>query len=129
MTVNSDNRNHSSFLLYFSGTLEFIRSLLDLECLTAPMRLPITELLSSEIRDFSGAAARRVEFTVGVAYHEDTQKVISIIRRNLEETLLVLLEPEADIYLDNLGDSSVNLNVWCWAPFSEWMQSDTNFFF
>jgi small-conductance mechanosensitive channel len=84
------------------------------------VRLPNTEVFSSEIRNFSGAAARRVEFTVGIAYHEDMGKVIDLIKKTLEDTPLVLVEPRPDIYVDNLGDSSVNINVWCWVPFAEW---------
>jgi small-conductance mechanosensitive channel len=82
--------------------------------------LPNTEVFSSEIRNFSGAAARRVDFTVGVAYHEDIERAIAVIRRTLADTPLVLVKPEPDIYVDSLGDSSVNINVWCWVPFSEW---------
>jgi len=86
------------------------------------VRLPNTEVFSSEIRNFSGAKARRVEFTVGVAYHEDIEKCVEVIKETLAKTSLVLIEPEPNIYVDSLGDSSVNINVWCWVPFSEWFQ-------
>jgi small-conductance mechanosensitive channel len=84
------------------------------------VRLPNTEVFSSEIRNFSGAAARRVEFSVGIAYREDTERAISLIKKTLADIPLVLVEPEPYVYVDSLGDSSVNINVWCWVPFSEW---------
>jgi len=84
------------------------------------VRLPNSDVFLSEIRNFSGAAARRVEFTIGVAYTEDTANVINVIKNNLAQTPLVLAEPAPEIYLNNLGDSSVNINVWCWVPFSVW---------
>jgi small-conductance mechanosensitive channel len=84
------------------------------------VRLPNTEVFSSEIRNFSGAAARRVEFSVGIAYNENTERAIALIRKTLEDLPLVLVEPPPDVYVDNLGDSSVNITVWCWVPFSEW---------
>jgi small-conductance mechanosensitive channel len=84
------------------------------------VRLPNSDVFLSEIRNYSGAAARRVEISVGIAYKEDTAKVIGIIRKNLRETPLVLVEPEPDVYVDSLGDSAVNINVWCWVPFSVW---------
>jgi len=84
------------------------------------VRLPNSDVFLSEIRNFSNAAARRVEISVGVAYKEDAAKVIGMIRKNLKETPLVLVEPEPDIYVDSLGDSAVNINVWCWVPFSVW---------
>lgn len=84
------------------------------------VRLPNSDVFLSEIRNYSNAAARRVEISVGIAYKEDTAKVIGIIRKNLKETPLVLVEPEPDVYVDNLGDSAVSINVWCWVPFSVW---------
>jgi len=84
------------------------------------VRLPNSDVFLSEIRNYSNAAARRVEISVGIAYKEDTAKVLAIIRKNLKETPLVLVEPEADVYVDSLGDSAVNINVWCWVPFSVW---------
>jgi small-conductance mechanosensitive channel len=84
------------------------------------VRLPNTEVFSSEIRNFSGAAARRVEIQIRVGLHEDKAKVLSIIRNILAEMPLVLVEPEPDVYVDSIGDSGVNINVWAWAPFTEW---------
>src|SRR5688572_1247508 len=78
------------------------------------VRLPNSDVFLSEIRNYSGAVARRVELTIGVAYKEDLGKVIGIIRDSLAKTPLVLVEPEPDIYVDSLGDSAVTVNVWCW---------------
>ncbi len=84
------------------------------------VRMPNSDVFLSEIRNFSGAVARRVEFTIGVAYREDTVEVIDVIKDSLARTPLVLVEPTPDLYVNNLGDSSVNINVWCWVPFSVW---------
>lgn len=84
------------------------------------VRLPNSDVFLSEIRNFSSAAARRVEISVKIAYREDAAKAIGIIRKSLKETPLVLIEPAPDIYIDNIGDSSVSINVWCWVPFSVW---------
>jgi small-conductance mechanosensitive channel len=84
------------------------------------VRLPNSDVFLSEIRNYSSAAARRVEIMVGVAYKEDVTKVIEILRKSLLETPLVLVEPEPDVYVNNLGDSDVEIKVWCWVPFSVW---------
>lgn len=84
------------------------------------VRLPNSDVFLSEIRNFSGAVARRVEFSIGVAYREDTVEVIDVIKDSLMRTPLVLVEPAPDLYVNNLGDSSVQINVWCWVPFSVW---------
>jgi small-conductance mechanosensitive channel len=84
------------------------------------VRLPNADVFLSEIRNYSSAAARRVEISVGIAYKEDAAKAIGIIRKSLKETPLVLVEPEPDVYVDSLEDSAVKVNVWCWVPFSVW---------
>ncbi len=84
------------------------------------VRLPNSDVFLSEIRNFTGAVARRVELTVGVAYKENTVEVIGVIRNTLSQTPLVLVEPPPDLYVSDLGDSSVNINVWCWVPYSVW---------
>ena len=84
------------------------------------VRLPNSDVFLSEIRNFSSAAARRVEIAVRIAYGEDAAKAMELIKASLNETPLVLVEPAPDIYVDSLGDSSVNINVWSWVPFSVW---------
>jgi small-conductance mechanosensitive channel len=84
------------------------------------VRLPNSDVFLSEIRNYSSAAARRIEISIGVAYKEDLQQVRAIVRESLAKTPFVLVEPEPDIYVDSLGDSAVLVSVWCWAPFSVW---------
>ncbi|HEX7032589.1 MAG TPA: mechanosensitive ion channel family protein [Nitrososphaera sp.] len=84
------------------------------------VRLPNIEVFSSEIRNFSGTVSRRVEIQVRIALHEDTTRAIEIIKKSLRETPLVLVEPEPDVYVNDIGESGVNINVWCWVPFTHW---------
>lgn len=84
------------------------------------VRLPNSDVFLSEIRNYSTAVARRVEIAVGVSYREDLNKVIEIIRTSLTTSPLVLVEPEPDVYVEELQDSAVLINVWCWVPFSVW---------
>jgi small-conductance mechanosensitive channel len=84
------------------------------------VRLPNSDVFLSEIRNYSGAVARRVEFSCGIAYKEDPSKAIEVIRARLARNPLVLIEPEPDIYVDRLDDSAVLLNIWCWVPFTVW---------
>jgi small-conductance mechanosensitive channel len=84
------------------------------------VRLPNSDVFLSEIRNYSNAAARRVEISVGVAYKENTDRVIEVVRKSLSDSPLVLVEPEPDIYVESLGDSAIQINIWCWVPFSVW---------
>jgi small-conductance mechanosensitive channel len=61
-----------------------------------------------------------MELTVGVSYEADAQKAVQVIRDTLGSIPLVLVEPAPDVYMDTLGESGVNINIFCWAPFSLW---------
>lgn len=83
-------------------------------------RLPNSDVFMSEILNYSNAVARRMELTIGVSYGANAQKAVQVIRDTLDSIPLVLVEPAPDIYVDTLGESSVNINIFCWAPFSLW---------
>lgn len=80
--------------------------------------LPNTKVFSSEIHNYSGAIARRIDIILGIGYHEDSDKAIKIIRNTLIDTPLVLIEPEPDVYVDNIGENAINIRVRCWVPAS-----------
>ncbi len=84
------------------------------------VRMPNTDVFLSQIRNFSGAAARRVEFIVSISLREDAAEAIRVITKKLSELPLVLVEPEIQVYVENIGESGTNLTVRCWVPFSQW---------
>lgn len=84
------------------------------------VRMPNTDVFLSQIRNFSGAAARRVEFIVAISLREDPAEAIRIITNKLNGIPLVLVEPEIQVYVENIGESGTNLTVRCWVPFSQW---------
>jgi small-conductance mechanosensitive channel len=84
------------------------------------VRLPNEKVFTSQIRNFSKNIARRVEFKVGIAYKDDITKAIEVIRKSLYDTPMVLIEPEPNIFVDELADSGVNVNVWAWVPWQHW---------
>lgn len=84
------------------------------------VRLPNEKVFSSVIRNFSNTVARRVEYRVGVSYRDDADRAREVIMKVLEEHPLVLAEPEPMVFVEELGDSSVNLNVRFWTPIQVW---------
>ncbi len=86
-------------------------------------RIPNSRVFESVIRNFSRNVARRVEYKVGIAYDADIGKAVEVIRRVLDEHPLVLVEPEPMIFVEDLGDSAVILNVRFWVPSSHWFQA------
>lgn len=78
--------------------------------------LPNTDVFSSEIYNYSVTVARRIQISIGVGFNEDTDKVIDVIRDSLLNTPFVLVEPVPNIYVASIGESTININIWCWVP-------------
>ena len=84
------------------------------------IRIPNEKLFNSNIINLQRYPARRMDLTVGIAYSADAQRAIEVIRKTLDEMPLVLAEPEPWIFVEDLGDSSVNLSIRAWVPSEKW---------
>ncbi len=84
------------------------------------VRVPNEKIFTSEIRNVSGSEVRRIDVALGIAYGEDIDHVIEVIKKSLERQPYVLREPEPVIETESLGESSVNLKVLAWIPRDEW---------
>jgi len=84
------------------------------------VRIPNISVFTNTLINYVANAARRVDYVVGIRYSDDADKAIKLIRGFLAEEPLVLANPEPNVFVDHLGDSSVNLFVRYWAPVEEW---------
>lgn len=84
------------------------------------MRVPNEKVFTSEIRNVSGSEVRRIEAIVGIAYKEDIDHAINVIRKAVSKNQYILREPAPEIRTESLGDSSVNLKVLTWIPRDNW---------
>ena len=89
------------------------------------VRIPNEKVFTSNIQNFVAHAARRFEYKIGIRYKDDAEKAIEIIKNLLEEHPLILKEPAPQIFVAELGDSSVNLAVRIWAPSQHWFSVRT----
>ncbi|WP_290596436.1 MULTISPECIES: mechanosensitive ion channel family protein [unclassified Archaeoglobus] len=84
------------------------------------VRIPNEKVFTSNITNYVAHVARRFEYVVGIKYSDDAEKAIEIIKKLIEEHPFALKNPEPQVFVDNLGDSSVNIVVRIWAPSTEW---------
>lgn len=84
------------------------------------IRIPNEKVFTTNIINISANIARRIEYTVGIRYSDDAEKAIKIISDLIEDHPFVLKKPTPDVYVDNLGENSVNIVVKAWAPVSQW---------
>lgn len=86
-----------------------------------PALLPNKKVREGKIRNYSRAARRRIEITVGVAYGADVDQAIATIRNTLRDDERVLEEPSPIVNVSALADSSVNILVRFWLSPTDWI--------
>jgi small-conductance mechanosensitive channel len=84
------------------------------------VRIPNEKVFNSEITNYWANVARRFEYVVGIRYQDDAEKAISIIMDILQKHPFVLKKPSSTVYVEELADNGVNLNVKIWSPAKVW---------
>ena len=84
------------------------------------VRIPNDKVFSSNIQNYVAHVARRFEYKIGIRYSDDAEKAVKIIKNLLDEHPLILKDPAPAIFVEELGESSVNLSIRIWAPSSHW---------
>ncbi|NPA04669.1 MAG: mechanosensitive ion channel family protein [Crenarchaeota archaeon] len=86
------------------------------------VRIPNDVVFRAVIRNLQYNVARRVEYKVGISYSASIDKAREVIMRVLDNHPLVLVEPRPWIFVEDLGDNAVILNVRFWVPSRYWLQ-------
>jgi small conductance mechanosensitive channel len=77
--------------------------------------IPNAEVWGKPIKNFTANDKRRVDMVIGVGYGDD----LSVAKQAIEKVVLaderVLAEPEPQVAVSNLGDSSVDFVVRPWS--------------
>lgn len=85
------------------------------------IRVPNEKVFTSNLRTFSLSQVRRTETSFGIAYKEDITKTIDVVREAIRKNMpYVLMEPQPDFLVKELGDNSVNILVRVWHPRDNW---------
>ncbi len=79
------------------------------------VRVPNETLLKSQITNITHYPIRRVDLQLGVAYHEDIERVIEVLQDLAFREPLCLDEPEPLVIHKGFGDSAVLLQFSVWA--------------
>lgn len=79
------------------------------------LRIPNELLMKTPVLNRSRFPIRRVDFAVGVAYKEDTERVRRILRDVADANPLCLEEPEPVFIYKGYGDSALELQFSVWT--------------
>lgn len=77
--------------------------------------IPNGTLTNSSILNTSMLGERRMDIPVGISYDADIRRAREVILQVLEADEAVMKEKERKVFVQELADSSVNLNVRCYA--------------
>ena len=77
--------------------------------------VPNSKIFGDTIKNITAEETRRVDMVVGIGYGSSIEKALTIIRDLLTADARVLKEPEPQIVVGELADSSVNIIVRPWA--------------
>ncbi|MDU8944292.1 mechanosensitive ion channel family protein [Ovoidimarina sediminis] len=77
--------------------------------------VPNSKIWNDVITNVSASPERRVDLVFGVAYSDNANHAIEVLRRLVAEHPKCLKSPTAEIFVGELGDSSVNIfcRPWC----------------
>lgn len=78
--------------------------------------IPNGQLANGNIVNYSAESNRRENYKVGIGYGSDIKKAKDILLDICAKDERILKDPAPEVYVDSLGDSSVNLTLRFWAP-------------
>ncbi|AFS82922.1 mechanosensitive ion channel family protein [Candidatus Nitrosopumilus sediminis] len=87
------------------------------------IRIPNESFFTSNIRSLSSTPVRRSEAMIGIAYKEDIEGAISVMAKEIRKSMkFVLMLPKPEFRINELADSSVNIEILVWHPRNDWDQ-------
>ena len=84
------------------------------------IRIPNQKVFTASITNYVANIVRRFEYVIGIRYSDDADKAVHIIKGLIDEQPYALVSPEPQVFIDSLGDNSVNIVVRIWGPITEW---------
>jgi len=101
----TDIRIISTFIRTFDGLL---------------VRIPNQQVFTTNITNTVSYPVRRFDFIMKIRYSDDADAAIWFIKDLVDKEPFALHNPPPSVYVNELGENSVNLIVRFWAPISEW---------
>jgi len=77
--------------------------------------VPNALMYGSAITNYSAKDTRRVDMAIGVGYDDDLKVAAGVLKKVCQDHPKILSEPATKIFINNLGDSSVDFVVRPWV--------------
>jgi small-conductance mechanosensitive channel len=86
------------------------------------VRIPNETLLKSEITNVSHFPIRRLDIALRLPYHEDVDRVRSLVIQLAQRHPLCLDEPRPQVFFQGFGESALDLQLSVWAARETWFE-------
>ena len=83
--------------------------------------IPNGNLANTVIVNATGADRRKLDITVGISYEDDISKAKQVLLQIIEHSEYVIREQEAQVFVSELGDSSVVMGLRCWVQTEQYL--------
>ena len=77
--------------------------------------VPNNQLWNKAIKNNSRLPTRRLSLVIGISYDDDIEAALRMLEDLLGSDQRVLADPVPEVIVQELADSSVNINMRCWA--------------
>ncbi|EJL6278261.1 mechanosensitive ion channel family protein [Vibrio cholerae] len=84
---------------------------------------PNSAVWNSTIRNFSRNNRRRMDITVGISYQDSVEVGLNVLKELALSQPHILKDPEPQVIVHMLADSSVNLQLRAWCPTDKYWET------
>ncbi len=85
--------------------------------------LPNGNLSNTSLTNITQQDMRRINITVGISYNADIRLAKNVIEKVVTEEPTRLPEEEYNVFVDSLGDSSVNIGIRLWVKMEDYWEA------
>ena len=87
--------------------------------------IPNKSVIDAVLDNYSKHGELRIDVPIGIAYKEDIRQAREVLLEAVRKIPGVMAQPQPDVVVESLGDSSVNLLVRAWIETADEMQPKT----
>ncbi|MBQ2640858.1 MAG: mechanosensitive ion channel [Lachnospiraceae bacterium] len=87
------------------------------------LTIPNSQISNCAVTDCGENPVRRLDLITGISYDSDILKAKKVLQEVCDHCEYVLRDREVSIFVDSLGDSSVNMGVYCYVSSDKFLQA------
>jgi len=87
------------------------------------LTIPNSQISNCAVTDCGENPVRRLDLITGISYDSDILKAKKVLQEICDTCEYVLQDRPVSIFVDSLGDSSVNMGLYCYVPSDDFLQA------